>query len=333
MRAAFELNDTYLGDYWRINRVDVHADPPIIPEVRVIEFKSRPQLPDPDRAIVVVRVPESDIGSHAVDNRTTVYLRVDSTSDPFRKASVEELDWFRNKREPAVKEKERILDRARGRAIQHFQAVAARHSITRPQSFFRTWTTPACPKASLASPTELRDTIRTVLDPIPHNPFTPTRLTPIAEGIFFDDSLDKSFKYQEASIQGAIYHEVGFWWDAQTANIVAVGAVANSLILALRIGLETYERLGFFGIAEVELQLHGVHNRVLAGDGFDLGGGAFRCRDNEVRVRARDSVQELTHNAIETAERMIRDVYWAFGYDVEQRVLSGVTRAAKQYWE
>lgn len=55
--------------------------PPLIPEAKVVEFKSDPALAEPDRAVVVIRVHESEEG-HAVEQRTAVYLRADNVSDP-----------------------------------------------------------------------------------------------------------------------------------------------------------------------------------------------------------------------------------------------------------
>ena len=73
--------------------------PPVIPEVRVVEFKSSDAVPTPDRAVVVIRVDESEEGGHAADGRTAVYIRADNVSDRMRKATVEEMGWFQHKRE------------------------------------------------------------------------------------------------------------------------------------------------------------------------------------------------------------------------------------------
>jgi predicted HTH transcriptional regulator len=76
--------------------------PPIIPDVRVVEFKSDDALENPDRAVVSIRVDESEEGGHAVDGRTAVYIRADNVSDPIRKATIDELEWFQHKREKAI---------------------------------------------------------------------------------------------------------------------------------------------------------------------------------------------------------------------------------------
>jgi predicted HTH transcriptional regulator len=92
--------------------------PPIFPEVRVVEFRSEEKLAEPDKAIVVIRVNESEHAPHAVESGTTVYLRVDNISKRIeRKATVGEIEWLTNKRQYSLDEKARILQAADRRAI------------------------------------------------------------------------------------------------------------------------------------------------------------------------------------------------------------------------
>jgi hypothetical protein len=298
--------------------------PPIIPEVRVVEFKSDQSAASPDRAVVVIRVPESDLGSHAVENRRTVYLRIDNTSDPIRKASIEELEWFRNKREPAMQLKERVLERARERATLHFQYVRNRYQLptSLPSGCFRLWTTPAFPRSRLTSEMDLREAVRDALDFFPYLPSTPGAPTPIAEGVYFEDHDNKKFKYQEASIHGPIYHEIGFWWDESDNTIVSVGAVVNTMASSLKFALQTYERLGYFGIVEFQFEMHGVRGRRLA-EPSQLDSTA-PCRDDEVVFKARGTLKELSIGCFDVIENMLREVYWAFGTDIPPHVLSKI---------
>jgi predicted HTH transcriptional regulator len=77
--------------------------PPLVPDVHVIPIKSSATIADADRAVIVVRVHESDDAPHAVEERTAVYLRVDNISDRFeRKATIGEIEWLTNKREKSV---------------------------------------------------------------------------------------------------------------------------------------------------------------------------------------------------------------------------------------
>src|SRR5689334_21206073 len=57
--------------------------PPVYPQVRVVEFRSSDAAAAPDRAVIVIRVHESEAAAHAVDGGRSVYLRVDNISDQF----------------------------------------------------------------------------------------------------------------------------------------------------------------------------------------------------------------------------------------------------------
>jgi predicted HTH transcriptional regulator len=115
--------------------------PPLIPEVSVVEFKSDPALTELDKAIVVIRVHESEYG-HAVDQRTTVYVRTDNVSDPMKKATFEEVEWFINKRQKSITEKARIIEQACRHAQYFLAEVIARNYRPDPEGRFVIWTVP-----------------------------------------------------------------------------------------------------------------------------------------------------------------------------------------------
>jgi len=96
--------------------------PPVLPEVHVVEFKSDKDLPKPDRAVVVIRVAESDDAPHAVEDRTVVYFRNDNISSRFlRKATVGDIEWLVNKRQRSIEEKGRLVRKALERT-QHLRS-------------------------------------------------------------------------------------------------------------------------------------------------------------------------------------------------------------------
>jgi predicted HTH transcriptional regulator len=142
--------------------------PPIIPDVRIVEFKSSDALEHPDRAVVSIRVDESEAGGHAVDGRTAVYIRADNVSDPIKKATVDEQEWFRNKREKSHREKSRILENAQRHAQHFLQRLRERHSLStsQPKGRFAFWTVPTFPRAPIAPPKELYTATQRLMIPM-----------------------------------------------------------------------------------------------------------------------------------------------------------------------
>ena len=83
--------------------------PPVFPETKVCKFGY-----NLEKAVVVIRVQESDETPHTVERTTGIYVRVDSQNEPQR-ARYEEIEWLMNRRKKAVENRERLLMRAEER--------------------------------------------------------------------------------------------------------------------------------------------------------------------------------------------------------------------------
>ncbi len=294
--------------------------PPLIPEVRVVDFKSSDRLAASDRAVVVVRVHESDVGGHAVDNRTTVYLRVENISDPYRKATVDELEWFRNKREKALAEKQRILSLAQQHAQQYLLRLRTRRQMATSEPAARCvcWSVPKFPRQPLATPQELMRLgyeLRWNLEHHCHN-FPSGNVHPVPEGVFFDGDYYSAYRYSEIQQQGLVYHEYGFWWDSDSKmrDLVVPSSVAELLISFLRYGVRIYEKTGYWGIVDFEFRLAGVRGRKFREPtGFVEPWPEWGAVDDVISVREAATVSELRANGVEMIRRLMSDLAWAFG--------------------
>jgi hypothetical protein len=69
--------------------------PPLFPDVEAWELPNAPQ-----KAVVLIRIDQSEQVPHAVDNRSKIYVRVDSLSQPtlYRPAQLDELEWLFERR-------------------------------------------------------------------------------------------------------------------------------------------------------------------------------------------------------------------------------------------
>jgi hypothetical protein len=305
----------------RVIRIGLDAIyPPVIPEVKVIGFKTNGELGENDRAIVVVRVHESENGGHAIDKRTTVYLRVENVSDPFRKASVDELEWFINKREKAIQEKNRILDRARERAKRYLIRLRTqrRMSTREPAAKCVFWTIPRFPREPLTSPRDLLKLgyeLRLNLDHHKHL-FPLGSSHPMREGIFFDGEYYSKYRYSEFQQQGLVYHEYGFWWDSDETyrGLVLPGNIVELLFATVCLGSALYSKIGYWGLVDVEFSLVGIGGMKFHEAGaLILPDPGTEVSDDPITVRESASVSELTSNSIGLVKRMMLDISWAFG--------------------
>ena len=87
--------------------------PPVRPEVEAYDMDNKP-----DHAVIAIRVSPSDQTPHAVDNRTKVYVRVDSQSKPelYQLATIDQLQWLYDKRKKGEAFLEDLIEAAQARA-------------------------------------------------------------------------------------------------------------------------------------------------------------------------------------------------------------------------
>jgi hypothetical protein len=312
----------------RVVEIGINAIyPPVIPEVRVVEFKSSDAAPTPDRAVVIIRVDESEEGGHAVDGRTAVYIRTDNISDPMRKATVEEMEWFQHKREKSRREKSRVLENAQRHAQLFLQRLRERHSLSTsyPKGRFAFWTVPTFPRAPIATPKELYAATQHLLVPMPTgvvSAFPAGSPRPIAEGIYWGNELNADYCFTEIQQQGMIYSEFGFWWDEDAVSPQQVffpSAAATFLHAGGKFALSLYRKFGYLGLFDFHFRVAGVKDRQIAMPRISHHG--VRMMDDVTEVRSQLSAASDEANLLESAKSMLRDLYWAFGLDVAQKLL------------
>lgn len=311
----------------RVIQVAINAIyPPVIPEVKVVEFKSRPDLKANDRAVVVIRVHESDVGSHAVDGRTTVYLRVDNVSDPYRKATVDELEWFANKRGRALAEKNRVIGIAQEHSRNYLIRLRAQHQLptTHPRARFAFWTVPTFPHGPVASPQEFLKICPSLSIFLPsHRHILPLgSVLPITGGIYFDGDYRSDYRYTEVQQQGLVYHEYGFWWDDEDRwrGWVFPNAVAELLLASLAFGARLYQRVGYWGLVDVEFRLVGVRGRKF-GAPNSMSMSQHIALDDIVAVQARETVSLLSADTSKIAKALYQEILWGFGWAADTSVI------------
>jgi hypothetical protein len=301
--------------------------PPLLPEVQVVEFKSNDSLPNADRAIVVIRVIESDASPHAVEDRSIVYLRNDNISTRFlRKASVGEIEWLSNKRRMSIEMKERLIQEARERA----ENIRSRRRNSKCQE--RYWRdgcmslicTPTFPRSPLLDSrawTELvqqsRTPINTIVDEIPTG-----RLQRIPGGVLFDGEYGSS-QFLDC---GLIVHEFDYWWDylsLQTSQTVR--RISPMVTAALVAGVfentkKLYAKADYFGLVDFEFSLSGVKDAQLLEYSRALV-DIPQLLESEVIIKRRFSVGELEDQSVPIAISCQQELYWAFGFDAPEKWL------------
>jgi Schlafen, AlbA_2 len=297
--------------------------PPVIPKVRVVDFKSDTSLAAPDKAVVVIRVHESDEG-HAVDHRTAVYIRADNVSDRMRKATVEEVEWFLQKRQKSLAEKSRIIQQAQQHAEQFLARLRERHhrSTSEPKGKFIIWTVPTFPRSPIGTPKQLYEaTQNQILQNLEIAPCSFPYGVPHAlfEGIYWGHDESSNYYYTEIHQQGLIYSEFEFWWDRHQSNdpVFIPSAAAILLWAAAKFGRGLYQQFGYFGLFDLRIALDGIQDRRIDSSWRMMS----RIMDRNIEAVAKFSTEALEEELLSKCKEMIRETYWAFGWDADDRRL------------
>ena len=89
-----------------LNTILDSMSPPVIPEIFTC------LSPAGDKAIVVIRVQQSEYAPHALHHNSSIYIRTGKRNKPEDLADLERIDWLRDRRKKAEDLREWIFERA-----------------------------------------------------------------------------------------------------------------------------------------------------------------------------------------------------------------------------
>jgi Putative DNA-binding domain len=127
--------------------------PLLVPETAVVPDVSG------NRAVIVVRIPQSHQAPHAVSRNTKVYLRRGSINSPEDLASLNEIDWLRSGRQKSADFREALYRGAQDRFFQFlrgFEGSNAKPPQVESDGMLSLAFYSSYPKEMLAAPPDLR---------------------------------------------------------------------------------------------------------------------------------------------------------------------------------
>lgn len=279
--------------------------PPVFPETKVCKFGN-----DLEKAVVVIRVQESDETPHTVERTTGIYVRVDSQNEPQR-AQYEEIEWLINRRKKAVENRERLLMRAEER----FNNISTRKIF---DAFQCVSIIPVYPHAPLVNLENLSDMANQSKVSV-HDGFPLTSQYKTShESIVDDYILDQFLNYTEINRFGLIFSKQNLW-GYHNEKEVRLSNIAHMLEKVLRFSLNFYEKTGYWGLISINLYLDGIIGVSLINSnskmGFKdmerpLGNSNF---DDSISLERKITVYELSERFDEILKDLYNELLWSFG--------------------
>ena len=287
--------------------------PPVFPETTVCRFEN-----NHEKAVVVIRVQESDETPHTVERTTGIYVRVDSQNEPQR-ARYEEIEWLINRREKAVENRERLLRRAEER----FDNQPRRKNF---KAFQCVSVIPVFPHAPLVALKNVSDIAKKskVLVPTCHFPLTSQYKTAHESIVYEKYSANAFLNYTEINLFGLIFSKQSLWGsdNEKKVNLFEAAYMVEGM---LRFSLNFYEKIGYRGLILISLSLEGIRGGFLTNPSSitwsedieqPLGSSDF---DDSITLERKITVRELSERFDEIVKDLFNEFLWSFGVDDDQQ--------------
>ncbi|MEW6029588.1 MAG: helix-turn-helix domain-containing protein [Chloroflexota bacterium] len=311
--------------------------PPVFPEIQICKNEVG------DKAVIVIRIPQSHETPHAISSNTRVYLRTGDINKPEELATISQIDWLTSNRQKSVSLRETLYQQAEKR-YQAFYTRVMNELTSRGNSVQATNTglltlsaCPTYPHKEYRTPASLSKIFEKISV---RDYFGTSRVFPPADsingtivqnGIVFLSHVDSGRRvfYTEIDSQGLYFYRQPVRRElinqgGVQREILNGGEIVARIDEFLNATRKFYFEIGYWGyldikIALTEIQEYGLSLGWLNSTFFDSPIGF--CPDNEVVYR--NTI--LVSNSDTEKERLLfegaQKLFWAFGLNLLQDYL------------
>jgi hypothetical protein len=289
----------------RINSIALsNIYPPVFPEVKVCQFQ------DQEKAVIVIRVSQSDETPHLLNKRTKIYVKVDSQSEPIE-PPWEQIEWLINKRQKAIENKERLINRSRER----FKFLCEGKPVT---SFGEIFALPIFPSTRLVDFSNLKTVAKNSSYSGFNYSFPPylsqPRIQP--ESLIYSEMFPLSAKvdYLEVNQFGLIYYKKNLWEELDTRykNKIGISSVLQMIFHFLSYVKSFYKNINYWGVLQITFKLEGILGKSLFYESnpnsIEYFANISKLYDNELTINRKLLAGEL----IESLDNYIADIHSEF---------------------
>lgn len=294
--------------------------PPLMPEISICRLDKYP-----DKAVVVIRILQSDQAPHAVDQRRRVYVRVDSQSEPHSLANLQQLEWLWEKRRKAEEGRITLVQAAQKRAewLLHFKRPTAQ---AEPPLFLRLWIAPYFYSGQEAfSSNAVMDILRNKQVASSGRQFPDhslkIRSVPLGCCAYADSERKKNVEYIELSTGGLIFNELIYDdIDGETGlKILHILKLLNQIQMVFDFAERAFDEADLWGLLQVHISLQNVQGVLLASQGvftpyMVVDPKLFRATDETIIILNEIiAIQDFQENIANLTKQAIKTTLWAFG--------------------
>lgn len=238
------------------NIVLSNITPPLFPAVAVCPNATR------DRAVMVIRVPQSHQTPHAIMGNRRVYVRTGNVSKPEELATVGEIEWLREHRAKALT----LRDTTYRSAIDRSDILMGytrrgdsgiRMVVPGRMPYLLICAAPYYPREPLITPPNLRPMVREIrikeyYGTAQEFPIGGDSVKLLQDGIYMlakaEGETGKRFYYTEFSAIGQVFFRQMLTYEGNTQKLLRASEIFARLDQFLRLAKNYLGRLGFQGL-------------------------------------------------------------------------------------
>ena len=312
------------------NIVLSNVTPPVFPEIAVCPNDGN------DRVVLVVRVPQSHLSPHAIQQNTSVYIRTGNRNSPERLASLDDLAWLQDRRQRSVRLREHLFDAAVKRSDLVFGFLAAdRVSSFRPVETQPTnlilRAVPEFPSPELVSPPELQRLyqqlrVRDYYGTDYNFPLGNANATILQNGIctsvVLDSDKGKRHYYAEFSVFGQFFYRQTLTANFDGRVIIRASEIFARVDQFLDTSRNFFDKLGYRGAVRMLCSVYGAHTSALGQWGpSEMGLPISTCPDITIGHETTFLAADWAIASRQALIQGIRTVGWAYDWDIPEALL------------
>ena len=322
---GIEYKDRLEERVWNIIVDNIY--PPVFPEIKVCP-------PRNNKTFVIIRVPQSNETPHAIYNNTQVYVRTGNRNKPEDLATIEQIEWLRNRRRKSEELREMLCRRAEDR----YQTICGEKKVKIEFGEFTLSFTPLYPQKPLITVEEIENIVNKMKVFAGGREFprlSHYNLEPIQDGmIHFFLNKDTGFiTHTEINKFGLFFYKEDLGSgiketpESETIKRIHLSKILDILDVSFESIAKFYNTVGYWGLVKVKLSLAGLLGvrvvRLNSKDYFLDEAEKINITENELSWGIVTSVSELSdvvtrHNKLLS---LGKEIAWSFGYKISEDII------------
>ena len=332
---GIEYKDRLEERVWNIIVDNIY--PPVFPEIRVCP-------PHDNKTFVIIRVPQSNETPHTIYNNTQVYVRTGNRNKPEDLATIEQIEWLRNRR----KKSEELREMLCRRAEERYRTICEQKKVGIEFGEFTLSFTPLYPQRPLIALEAIEGIIpqMTVVGGEGRRfPWLPSGLEPIQDGMlsFFLNKDNGFITHTEINRFGLIYYkECLISWNAKLAlkeNLLHMLKVIRILDTSFEAIGKYYNMIGFWGLVDIKFSLGRLLGikfiPILPSNIIEIQLERTNIMEKELSWRLITSASELKDSVVRQ-KRLLelgKDIGWSFGFKTSEDAIKQRLKAEGRWIE